>query len=230
MKEKSPNTPSDPHFLPQQGHYRNLRVYRVTEALYDLTYTFCQRFLPLYGDRTVDQMVQAARSGKQNIAEGNQAATTSSETEIKLTNVARASLEELLVDYEDYLRTRKLEMWDKEHPRLAAMRKWTQSETFYDQYATLSARMSDEELANLGMTLCHQAIHMLTKLIDTQQQRFLKEGGIKERMYYARTDYRKGQEAQIIALRQENAALRQRIAQLEAYINKMIKDNKADHQ
>ena len=88
-----------PHlFLPQHGHYRHLRVYRVAEALYDLTYIFCQRFMPPFGDRTVDQMVQAARSGKQNIAEGNQAAATSTETEIKLTNVARASIEELLAD------------------------------------------------------------------------------------------------------------------------------------
>ena len=94
----NPNTPTSqpPHtFLPQHGHYRNLRVYQVTEIIYDITYYFAHRFLSK-GDRTIDQMVQSARSGKQNIAEGNQAAMTSSETEIKLTNVARASLVELL--------------------------------------------------------------------------------------------------------------------------------------
>lgn len=100
--QNSQNTPTTPStqkapvtFLPQHGHYRHLRVYQVTEIIYDITYYFTQHFLSR-GDRTVDQMVQAARSGKQNIAEGNQAAATSSETEIKLTNVAKASLEELL--------------------------------------------------------------------------------------------------------------------------------------
>ena len=93
--QTTPN-PQPPHtFLPQHGHYRNLRVYQVTEIIYDITYYFAHRFLSK-GDRTIDQMVQSARSGKQNIAEGNQAAMTSSETEIKLTNVARASLVELL--------------------------------------------------------------------------------------------------------------------------------------
>ena len=96
---QSPQT-SPVTFLPKHGHYRNLRVYQVTEMVYDITYYFTQHYLSK-GDRTVDQMVQAARSGKQNIAEGNQAAATSSETEIKLTNVAKASLEELLDDYED---------------------------------------------------------------------------------------------------------------------------------
>ena len=107
ITQSTPNTQSPPThpvtFLPKHGHYRNLRVYQVTEMVYDITYYFTQHYLSK-GDRTVDQMVQAARSGKQNIAEGNQAASTSSETEIKLTNVAKASLEELLDDYEDYLK------------------------------------------------------------------------------------------------------------------------------
>ena len=110
-------------FLPRHGHYRNLRVYKVTEIIYDITYYFTHKFLSR-GDRTVDQMIQAARSGKQNIAEGNQAAATSSETEIKLTNVAKASLEELLDDYEDYIRVRNLEQWGKSHPRYDKMRQY----------------------------------------------------------------------------------------------------------
>lgn len=100
-------------FIPQQGYYRRLRVFRVTEIIYDITYIFTRRFLSK-GDRTIDQMVQAARSGKQNIAEGSAAGTTSKETEIKLTNVAKASLQELLVDYEDYLRVRELKLWHKD--------------------------------------------------------------------------------------------------------------------
>jgi len=202
-------------FLPQHGHYRHLRVYRVTEALYDLTYMFCRRFLKSYGDRTVDQMVQAARSGKQNIAEGNQAAATSSETEIKLTNVARASLEELLDDYEDYLRTRSLSQWNGQHPRFEPMRQWTRTENFLNNYAVVAAKMSDEEMANLCITLCHQAIYMLGQLLKTQQSRFVTEGGVKERMHAARTNYRKAQDDELAALRQENMALRQRVAQLE---------------
>lgn len=202
-------------FLPQHGHYRQLRVYRVAEALYDLTYIFCQRFLPQYGDRTVDQMVQAARSGKQNIAEGNQAAPTSSETEIKLTNVARASIEELLDDYEDYLRTRSLSQWDSTNSRLSRMRQWTRSESFYHDYKEKAALMTEEEMANLGITLCHQTIYMLGQLLKTQQNRFVTEGGIKEQMHKARTGYRQQQDAEFAKLRQENAELRQRVAELE---------------
>ena len=195
-------------FLPQHGHYRHLRVYHVTSALYDLTYLFCHKYLSNYGDRTVDQMIQAARSGKQNIAEGNQAAATSSETEIKLTNVAKASFEELLADYEDYLRTRSLPQWDNTHPRYMPMRQWTQSDDFKTNYAVKASKMTDEEMSNLGITLCHQAIYMLTQLINTQQSRFVTEGGIKERMYAARTGYRKAIDQELSTLHSENEALK----------------------
>ncbi|MBR6178366.1 MAG: four helix bundle suffix domain-containing protein [Bacteroidales bacterium] len=183
---------ADNNFLPQHGNYRNLRVYKVTEIIYDITYYFAQKYLSK-GDRTVDQMVQAARSGKQNIAEGNQAAATSSETEIKLTNVAKASLEELLIDYEDYLRVRKLEQWNKLHPRFETMRQYARSEQIMKDYAKYIVRMTDEEIANLCITLIHQAIFMLFKLLEHMQERFVKEGGIKEIMYKARTEYRNEQ-------------------------------------
>ena len=176
-------------FLPQHGHYRHLRVYQVTEIIYDITYYFTQHYLRR-GDRTVDQMVQAARSGKQNIAEGNQAAATSCETEIKLTNVAKASLEELLVDYEDYLRVRGLQQWGKLHPRFEKMREYARSEQIMKEYAVKIRLMGDEEIANLSITLIHQAMYMLYKLLVTLQNRFTTEGGIKERMYQARTSYR----------------------------------------
>ena len=197
----SPNTPTTPNsqpphtFLPQHGHYRNLRVYQVTEIIYDITYYFAHRFLAK-GDRTIDQMVQAARSGKQNIAEGNQAALTSSETEIKLTNVAKASLEELLDDYEDYLRVRGLEQWGALHPRYQRMREYASSEQIKHTYADNIRKMSDEEIANLCITLTHQAIYMLHKLLITMQQRFVTEGGIKERMFQARMNYRNSQSSQ----------------------------------
>ena len=188
--QNSQNTLNPPTtFLPQHGHYLNLRVYQVTEIIYDITYHFTQHYLEK-GDRTVDQMIQAARSGKQNISEGNQAAATSSETEIKLTNVAKASLEELLNDYEDYLRVRNLPQWDARHPRYEKMRQYARSRQIQQDYAANIQRMNDEELANLCITLIHQATYMLHKLLATMQTRFVTEGGIKERMYQTRLNYR----------------------------------------
>ena len=186
----TPSTKNPPYtFLPQHGHYRHLRVYQVTEMIYDITYYFTQHYLQR-GDRTVDQMIQAARSGKQNIAEGNQAAATSSETEIKLTNVAKASLEELLDDYEDYLRVRSLPQWGNLHPRYEKMRQYARSEDIKKDYAAKIQCMNDEEIANLCITLIHQAMYMLHKLLVTMQNRFVTEGGIKERMYQSRVKYR----------------------------------------
>ena len=176
-------------FLPKHGHYRHLRVYKVTEVIYDITYYFTQHYLQK-GDRTVDQMVQAARSGKQNIAEGNQAAATSSETEIKLTNVAKASLEELLDDYEDYIRVRHLHQWGNFHPRYNAMREYARSEQLLKDYATTIQRMNDEEIANLCITLIHQAMYMLHKLLITMQDRFVTVSGIKLFSHMAGHEYR----------------------------------------
>ena len=190
-------------FLPQHGHYRHLRVYQVTEMIYDITFYFTQHYLKK-GDRTIDQMVQAARSGKQNIAEGNQAAATSSETEIKLTNVAKASLEELLDDYEDYLRVRQLPQWGNLHPRYEKMRQYARSEQIKKDYATAVQKMNDEEIVNLCITLIHQAMYMLHKLLITMQERFVTEGGIKERMFQARVNYRNSQSNQSTQSNQSN--------------------------
>ena len=190
-------------FLPQHGHYKQLRVYHVTEMIYDITFYFTQKYLSK-GDRTIDQMVQAARSGKQNIAEGNQAAATSGETEIKLTNVAKASLEELLDDYEDYLRVRNMEQWGATHPCYEKMRKYAKSEEIKKNYAAQIERMNDEEIANLCITLIHQAMYMLHKLLVTMQDRFVKEGGIKERMYNSRVQYRNSQNNQNFQNNQNN--------------------------
>jgi four helix bundle protein len=152
-------------FLPQGGGYKNLRVYQITEVIYDLTYHFAHRFLRP-GDRTVDQMIQAARSGKQNIAEGSVASTTSRETEIKLTNVAKASLEELLIDYQDYLRVNDLCIWDASHPRYQAIREYAKSNELRLQYTTLYEKLNGEEYCNLCITLINQATYMLKRLLD----------------------------------------------------------------
>lgn len=176
-------------FLPQGGGYKKLRVYQVTEIIYDLSYHFAHRFYAK-GDRTIDQIVQAARSGKQNIAEGSAASQTSRETEIKLTNVAKASLEELLVDYEDYLRVNGLCQWDKTHPRYAPMLEYAKSEALKTEYPTLYNRLNGEEYCNLCITLINQATYMLRKLLEKQQQAFVEQGGIREQMTRARLEYR----------------------------------------
>ena len=113
---------NDDTFIPPHGNYQELLSYQKAVVVYDLTFRFCKRFLK-NGDRTIDQMVQAARSGKQNIVEGSKASGTSKEMEIKLTNVARASLEELLEDYRDFLRVRDLAIWDKDSKEAQYVRK-----------------------------------------------------------------------------------------------------------
>ena len=124
--------------LKRKGDYHNLIAYKKSVVIYDITFFFTQHFLQK-GDRTIDQMLQAARSGKQNIAEGNRAAATSTETEIKLTNVAKASFEELLIDYQNYLRTRNKLLWDGSNPRYEKMRAYAASELIFDQDHSLSA-------------------------------------------------------------------------------------------
>ena len=177
-------------FLQNKGGYRNLIVYKISEVVYDITYYFTQHFLTK-GDRTIDQMIQAARSGKQNIAEGSEASTTSSETEIKLTNVAKASLEELLIDYKDYLRVRNLTLWKEGHPRYNRLREFCRSKELMRNYAVLLPRFNSEEICNMCITLINQATYMLRKLIEKQQKMFLENGGIREQMSRARIDYRK---------------------------------------
>lgn len=177
-------------FLRKKGGYRNLRVYRLTEIIYDLTMIFAKQYIRP-GSRTRDQMAQAARSGKQNIAEGSAAALTSSETEIKLTNVAKASLEELLLDYEDYLRQNNLPQWDKDNPRTIKLREYLRSEGFMANPTEFASKMNVEEFCNLCITLINQASYMLRRLIDKQQDQFLQDGGIREQMHAARVQYRK---------------------------------------
>jgi four helix bundle protein len=133
-----------PGFISAHGGYRSLLSYRKAEVVYDITFRFCQRFLGR-GDRTVDQMVQAARSGKQNIAEGSQAAGTSTETEIKLTSVARSSLEELRLDYEDFLRVRGLRRWEGNSPEARFIRRLgsRRDETYEDYRAFCETRSAE---------------------------------------------------------------------------------------
>jgi four helix bundle suffix protein len=184
------NPTDEPGFMPPHGNYRELLSYQKAEVVYDLTYRFCQRFLNR-GDRTIDQMVQAARSGKQNIAEGSKAAGTSKEMEIKLTNVARASLEELLVDYRDFLRVRELQLWDKDSKEAKFVRKLGRGpQVSYETYREFCETRPAEVVANIAICLVHQANYLLDQQIRRLEQDFIKEGGIRERMTKARLQYR----------------------------------------
>ena len=195
--------------------WKELYFYRKSDAIYQLTVDFCKRFLPPHGDRTVDQMVQAARSGKQNIVEGSEDGQTSSEMEIKLLNVARGSLQELRSDYHDYLNTRHLLLWPKDSERQQRLRDFCHAHNDFADYKPLVGRMNDEEMCNLLITLCHQTDKMMCAYIERLEQRFITEGGIKERMYAARTGYRQEQNARLKALEAENARLKAEIEQLK---------------
>ncbi len=173
------------------GNHKELLSYRKAEIVYDITYRFCRRFLTR-GDRTIDQMVQAARSGKQNIVEGCQASGTSKEMEIKLTGVARASLEELLQDYYDFLRVRDLTTWEKDSRESLYVRKLgNRSGDTYEVYREFVETRPAEIVANIAICLVHQANYLLDKQIQRLEKDFLKEGGLRERMTRARLKARR---------------------------------------
>lgn len=172
-------------FLPQKGNYKGLIVYQKAECIYDITYYFAHQFLSA-GDRTIDQMVQAARSGKQNIAEGSAASTTSSEMELKLTNVAKASLQELLADYEDFLRVRGLEQWSEDDERYLRVRKLCSEHNDSAYYRALLPDRTAETIANIAIILIKQNDYLLFRLLERLKSDFLQNGGIREQMTRAR--------------------------------------------
>jgi four helix bundle suffix protein len=183
-----------PGFLPQGGNYRELLSFRKSETVFDITFRFCERFLRK-GDRTTDQMVQAARSGKQNIGEGCKASITSTEMELRLVNVARASLEELLLDYEDYLRVRDHPKWAKNSKEALYVRKLGRTpDESYETYRQFMDTRPPQVLANIALCLIHQANYLLDQQRRRLEKDFVKKGGIKERMTQARLNYRKMQQ------------------------------------
>ena len=157
--------------------------------MYDVTFYFAHHYLEK-SDRTIDQMVQATRSGKQNIAEGAAAGNTSKETEIKLTNVAKASLQELLVDYEDFLRVRGLEQWQPDDARLAQTKRACAAHNDSEYYRKAMPERSAETIANIAITLILQTDWLLNKLIEKLEIQFVENGGVKEQMTKARKEYR----------------------------------------
>ena len=176
--------------IPPHGNYRELLSYRKAEIVYDVTFEFCDRFLAK-SDRTIDQMIQAARSGKQNILEGSKASRTSSEVEIKLTNVARASLEELLDDYHDFLRARKLSLWGKDSREAQFVRLLgAKPEVTYAQYREFCETRPPEVVANIAICVIHQANYLLDQQMRRLERDFIEDGGFRERMTRARLQQR----------------------------------------
>jgi four helix bundle suffix protein len=179
-------------FIPPHGGYQELLSYRKAEIVYDATVYFCKRFFDKR-DRTYDQMIQAARSGKQNIVEGSMASATSKETEIKLTNVARASLEELLTDYRDFLRTRRLEEWPKDHPYVRRLRQLNRLPDA--TYATFRKGIENPDpaiCANVIIGLIKVTSYLLHRQLQQLEKAFVEQGGLRERMTRARLAYRSG--------------------------------------
>lgn len=182
--------------LRPHGGYRRLRSFQVAEVIYDGTVAFCDRFVDRRS-RTHDQMVQAARSGRQNIAEGSRASATSSQTELRLVNVARASLDELLLDYEDFLRQRGLALWGKDDAPARKVRELGNAHrtdrsdptdaTLYDPWLR---HAQPGVVANALICLIHQANYLLDRQLRGLEQRFIEGGGYSERLAAARLESR----------------------------------------
>lgn len=204
-----------PSVLRKTTVYTDLHFYRKSDVLVQLTKVFCERFLPKYGDRTVDQMVQAARSIKQNIAEGCTDGQTSVEVEIKLLGIAKGSNQELLEDYQDYLKQNGMQEWAVANiERFNRLRTFAKEHSNLDAYQPFFHQWTDEEMANCAICLCHMVDKAMCSFIERKDREFVEQGGIRERMTAARLDMR-GTQKQIIAQQaQEIAALKAEVASL----------------
>ena len=176
--------------IENRGNYKNLISYQKANTIFCITYYFCDKYLSK-GDRTVDQMIQAARSGKQNIIEGCAASSTSRKTEIKLINVAKASLRELLEDFEDYLKTRNHRQWEKESIEFEAMKRLARKHNDSEFYMSLIQSRPPETIANMAIILLNQTDYLLYRQLKALEKSFLEEGGFSEKLYRMRSNRRK---------------------------------------
>ena len=223
MQQKPANTIAS--VLRQQTNWKELWFFQKTVVLYQLTFAFTRRFLPLYGDRTVDQMVQAARSGKQNIVEGSADGVTSMEMELKLLNVASSSIQELQEDYEDYLLSHQLTKWTQGHPRFESMLTYCREHNNLADYEPFFERWTDEETANIAITLCRMVDKMMMTYQKKKEEEFVTQGGIRERMTAARLGYRTNQQETIEQLQHELEILKKENQQLKETINSLKRNN-----
>lgn len=210
-----------PSALKKTVHYTELNFYKRSDVLYQLTAVFCKRFLPQFGDRTVDQMVQAARSTKQNIVEGSTDGQTSVEVEIKLLGIARGSNKELLEDYADYLKKHRLQEWRGKNMRFEGLHRFCKEHTAVEDYQKYFDKWTDEEMANCALCLCHIIDKALETYIRRKDHEFVTEGGIRERMTAARLGYRNNLKEIIENLQHENEELKNEISRLIAIIRSL---------
>ena len=193
------------NILLPHGNYHELESYRNSVIIYDATSDFCARFLHR-GDRTIDQMIQASRSGKQNIVEGSMASGTSTETELKLIGVARASFEELLEDYHDYLRIHSLPLWEKSDERVLAIRQFSRrknkSYETYKSYFDLGQNDA-ESFCNVMISLIHQTNYLLDRQLKSLEETFQQKVGFRERMHSARLNTKTAEREQALSLLRE---------------------------
>lgn len=176
---------------PPRGDYRTLLSFQKAEVIYDFTFRFTKKHLK-WGDRTVDQMVQAARSGKKNLLEGSKLGATTKKLELNLTNVARASLEELLDDYRDFLRARDFPIWDKDSKEARYVRELGRKTLLsYEEFREFMETRPAEVVANIAICLIHQTNYLIDQQLKTLDREFVEEGGLGERMYRVRSEHRK---------------------------------------
>lgn len=215
-----------PSVLKQQANWDALFFYQKSDVIYQLTFAFCDRFIHLYKDRTRDQVIQAARSCKQNIVEGLADGVTSTEMQLKLLNVARASLKETREDFEDYLKSRHLLFYRKGEDRYDKMLSYCRYHNKLEDYEPFFSKWSDEEMCNCAITLCHMVDKMLMSFLAKLDSEFVTEGGIKERMYKARTGYRQKQDERLKQLEEENPRLIKQILDLKGQLEEQKEEQK----
>ena len=215
-----------PSVLKQQANCAALFFYQKSDVIYQLTFAFCDRFIHLYKDRTRDQVIQAARSCKQNIVEGLADGVTSTEMQLKLLNVARASLKETREDFEDYIKSRHLLFYRKGEDRYEKMLSYCRYHNKLEDYEPFFSKWSDEEMCNCAITLCHMVDKMLMSFLAKLDREFVTEGGIKERMYKARTGYRQKQDERLKQLEEENPRLIKQILELKEQLEEQKEEQK----
>lgn len=222
VKDSNENIPS---VLKKQTNWKKLYFYQKADVVYQLSFVFCDRFIHLYKDRTRDQVIQAARSCKQNIVEGLADGVTSTEMQLKLLNVARASLKELKEDFEDYLKSRHLRFYSKGDSEYDTMLQYCRTHNVLSDYEPFFQKWSGEQMCNYGITLCHMIDKMMMTFLEYLDREFVTEGGIKERMYRARTGYLQQQDERMKRLEVENLRLQQRISELEPQLAAALQAN-----
>lgn len=219
MTKKDNDDHIPPHVLRPGARWQDLYIYQKSDTLYQLTALFCKRFFPARGERTVDQMVQAARSLKQNIVEGSEDGKTSTEMELNLINVARSSNDELREDYKDYLNKNHLPFWNPSDPKLQPFQEYSRTHNKPEDYLAHAPQWTAEQFCNICLTLCYQVDAMMNRYLKRLDKLFKENGGIKERMYAVRTGYRQQQDEHMRALERENATLKQQLTSLQQQIS-----------